>query len=80
TPALAAPNPSPPPAAPATQVDQAIAALRAISSLRADFLQTDRNGQRIGGVMTLKRPGRIRFQYQQGVPFLIVSDGSALNV
>lgn len=80
TPALAAPNPSSPPAAPATQVDQAIAALRAISSLRADFLQTDRNGQRIGGVMTLKRPGRIRFQYQQGVPFLIVSDGSALNV
>ncbi len=61
-------------------VDQAITALRAISTLRADFVQTDRNGQRIGGVMTLKRPGRIRFQYQQGVPFLIVSDGASLNV
>lgn len=61
-------------------VEQAIGALRAISTMRADFIQTDRSGQRIGGVMTLQRPGRIRFQYQQGVPFLIVSDGSALTM
>ena len=26
-----------------------------------------------------KRPGRIRFQYEKGVPFLIVSDGSAFT-
>lgn len=70
----------PPVAAGNPQVDQAVAALRAITTLRADFVQTDRNGQRIGGVMTLKRPGRIRFQYQQGVPLLIVSDGAALTV
>jgi outer membrane lipoprotein-sorting protein len=57
----------------------AVAALRGISTLRADFTQTDRSGQRLGGVLTLKRPGRIRFQYQPGVPFLIVSDGSALT-
>lgn len=57
----------------------AVAALRGISTLRANFTQTDRNGQRLGGVLTLKRPGRIRFQYQPGVPFLIVSDGSALT-
>jgi outer membrane lipoprotein-sorting protein len=54
--------------------------LRGISTLRADFVQTDRNGQRVSGVMTLKRPGRIRFQYQQGVPMLIVSDGKALTM
>jgi outer membrane lipoprotein-sorting protein len=68
--------------APAGQgaLDQAVAALRGISTLRADFVQTDRNGQRVNGVMTLKRPGRIRFQYQQGVPMLIVSDGSALTM
>lgn len=57
----------------------AVAALRGISTLRANFTQTDRNGQRLSGVLTLKRPGRIRFQYQPGVPFLIVSDGSALT-
>ncbi len=65
--------------APAGQLAQAVAALRGISTMRADFTQTDRNGQRVSGVMTLKRPGRIRFQYAQGVPFLIVSDGSALT-
>ena len=57
----------------------AVAALRAISTMRADFVQTDRNGQRVRGVLTLKRPGRIRFQYEKGVPMLVVSDGSALT-
>jgi outer membrane lipoprotein-sorting protein len=57
----------------------AVAALRAISTLRADFVQTDIKGQRLGGVLTLKRPGKIRFQYQKGVPILIVSDGKALT-
>ena len=27
----------------------------------------------------MKRPGKIRFQYQQGVPLLIVGDGKALT-
>lgn len=58
---------------------QAVSALRAISTMRADFVQIDRNGKRVSGVMTLKRPGRIRFQYEKGVPFLIVSDGSAFT-
>ena len=57
----------------------AVAALRGISTMRADFEQVDRAGKRLKGVMTLKRPGRIRFQYEKGVPFLIVSDGSALT-
>ncbi len=59
---------------------EAVTALRAISTMRADFTQTDRNGQRLGGVLTLKRPGRIRFQYSPGVPLLIVSDGAALTL
>lgn len=58
---------------------QAVAALRGISTMRADFVQIDRGGKRLKGVMTLKRPGRIRFQYEQGVPFLIVGDGRALT-
>ena len=58
---------------------QAVAALRGISTMRANFEQIDRAGKRLTGVMTLKRPGRIRFQYEKGVPFLIVSDGRALT-
>jgi outer membrane lipoprotein-sorting protein len=67
--------------APAAQGDlaQAVGALRAISTMRADFVQTDRNGKQIGGVLTLKRPGKIRFQYEKGVPILVVSDGAALT-
>ena len=77
----AAPPPAPAPAQQANpQIEQAVSALRAISSLQADFIQTDRNGQRVGGVITLQRPGKIRFQYQKGIPLLIVSDGSALTM
>jgi outer membrane lipoprotein-sorting protein len=77
---MAAPVPVAAQAAPSGDLANAVAALRGISTLQADFTQTDRNGQRIGGIMTLKRPGRIRFQYQKGVPLLIVSDGSALTL
>ena len=52
--------------------------LRAITTLVADFAQTDRSGQTLTGKLTLKQPGKIRFQYQKGVPILIVSDGSSL--
>jgi outer membrane lipoprotein-sorting protein len=71
-----------PPAAGHTPEDltQAVAALRDISTMRADFTQTDGNGQRVSGVLTLKRPGRIRFQYAPGVPMLIISDGHALTM
>lgn len=61
-------------------IDQAVAALRAIGTMRADFVQTDGNGGRLSGTLVLKRPGRIRFQYQPGVPLLIVSDGSSLTM
>lgn len=64
----------------ATQLAQAVAALRGISTMRADFVQTDRNGRSVRGVITLQRPGKIRFQYERGVPLLIVSDGSALTL
>lgn len=54
--------------------------LKSTSSMTADFTQTDRNGQRLTGKLTLKRPGKIRFQYQKGVPLLIVGDGSSLTM
>lgn len=54
--------------------------IRDVKSLTADFSQTDRNGQVLTGHLTLKQPGRIRFQYRKGVPLLIVSDGKALTM
>ncbi|KAK0331477.1 hypothetical protein LTR94_028777, partial [Friedmanniomyces endolithicus] len=47
--------------------------------MTAAFSQTDRNGQVLTGTLTLKKPGKIRFQYQKGVPLLIVGDGKALT-
>lgn len=59
---------------------QVNAYLRAVTTMTADFAQTDRNGQTLTGQLTLKQPGKIRFQYQKGVPLLIVGDGKALTV
>ena len=62
------------------ELQQAVSALRAIASLRADFTQTDSAGQRVSGVLTLKRGGKIRFQYAPGYPMVIVADGHALTM
>jgi outer membrane lipoprotein-sorting protein len=52
--------------------------LRAAQTMTAAFAQTDRNGKTLNGTLTLKKPGKIRFQYEKGVPLLIVGDGSSL--
>jgi outer membrane lipoprotein-sorting protein len=74
-------------AAPAALVAQAASSLsqvsghlRAVDTMTANFSQTDRRGQVLNGTITLKRPGKIRFQYQKGVPLLIVGDGKAINI
>lgn len=53
--------------------------LKAVATMTAAFAQTDRVGKTVNGTLTLKRPGKIRFQYQKGVPILIVGDGRALT-
>lgn len=54
--------------------------LRAIKTLRADFVQTDRSSQQLTGRLTLKQPGKIRFQYQKDAELLVVADGRALTL
>jgi chaperone LolA len=54
--------------------------LTAVDTMTADFTQTDRNGQSVTGQLTMKRPGKVRFQYQKGVPWLVVGDGKALTL
>ncbi len=54
--------------------------LQTMTSLVADFSQTDRSGQVQSGRLTLRQPGRIRFQYEPGNPLLIVADGRSLTL
>jgi outer membrane lipoprotein-sorting protein len=53
--------------------------LQSVQSLTAAFNQTDRSGKVLTGTLTLKKPGKVRFQYEKGVPILIVGDGKALT-
>lgn len=83
--ALALPMASPLAPVPAAQaqsssakLDSVVSALRSISTMKADFTQTDRAGSTLRGTMTLKRPGKIRFDYGKGSDLLVVSNGSSL--
>ena len=53
--------------------------LVAMRSLSAQFTQTDRQGQVLGGSLSIKQPGKIRFDYGRSVPMLIVADGKTLH-
>lgn len=64
----------------AQQLDRAVAALRGITTLQANFTQTDRAGNAVGGKLTLKAPGRIRFEYDKSVNMLVVANGNALTL
>ncbi|WP_305097811.1 LolA family protein [Croceibacterium aestuarii] len=66
-------------AADSDQLDRAVAALRAIDTMKADFTQTDRAGHTLRGELTLKRPGKLRFEYDKGANMLVVSDGKRLT-
>ncbi|TNE65146.1 MAG: outer membrane lipoprotein carrier protein LolA [Alphaproteobacteria bacterium] len=66
--------------------DKNLAALRQIQdymdgvkSLEADFMQRANNGNVARGTLYMERPGRIRFEYADDVPFLVVADGKTLN-
>ena len=71
--------PTLPAAAQADSLDQVVGALRGIGTMKADFIQTDRNGQSVRGVLTLKNPGRIRFEYAGG-DLCVVSNGRSLTM
>jgi outer membrane lipoprotein-sorting protein len=64
----------------ASPVAQVQTHLKAVGTMTANFSQTDRKGQTLTGTLTLKRPGKLRFQYQRGYPVLIVADGNKLSM
>jgi len=64
----------------ASPLAQVSSHLRAVDTMTANFTQTGRGGRAMAGQLTLKRPGKIRFQYGPGVPMLIVADGKSLTM
>jgi outer membrane lipoprotein-sorting protein len=65
---------------PAAGLDAVVAALRGITTMTADFTQTDRGGQALRGKLAWKQPGRIRFEYDKSVNMLIVANGASLTM
>ena len=68
------------PAQQSNDLSQVVSHMQAVTTMNATFTQTDRNGQSLTGKLLLKRPGHVRFEYQKGVPLLIVADGKALTM
>ncbi len=68
------------PAQQSNDLSQVVSHMQAVTTMNASFTQTDRNGQSVTGKLLLKRPGHVRFEYQKGVPLLIVADGKALTM
>src|SRR5690606_33814476 len=52
--------------------------LNSIETLQARFVQIGPQGQISEGDLYLRRPGRLRFEYEPPVPILIVADGTWL--
>lgn len=48
-------------------------------TLVAQFVQTDGRGRQLSGTLSLKRPGRIRFEYGKAANMLLVGNGKTLS-
>lgn len=75
--ATRAPAPAPPLVGDLLRVQQHLSAM---TTMVADFSQSDRRGQVQSGRLTMRQPGHIRFQYAPGNPLLIVADGRSLTL
>jgi len=53
--------------------------LDSLDTLTAAFTQIDETGETRRGTLSLKRPGRLRFDYTDDTPLLLVSDGDLLT-
>ncbi len=52
--------------------------LNGLTTLQARFVQLDPSGEAATGSLKVKRPGRMRFEYDPPTPILLVSPGSEL--
>ncbi len=54
--------------------------LNGIGSLRARFSQVAPDGSLATGVLSLQRPGRLRFQYDEPSPIRVIADGTTVAI
>ncbi len=54
--------------------------LNSVTTMKARFLQTTAAGGVSSGTYYVRRPGRLRFEYDPPVPILIVADGSQVTM
>ena len=69
------PAPAPLTAADQALVDRAVAYLEGLSAATGRFVQTDARGTVTQGAISLQRPGKARFDYDQPSGLLVVADG-----
>ena len=78
-PAMAVALAAPASASPATDLKAVESHLALTHSLVSAFTQTDGKGRQLSGTLSLKQPGRIRFEYGRGANMLLVGNGKTLN-
>lgn len=81
----AAPDAAAPAAGPLSAQQQALVArveqyLNSVTTMKARFLQTSAAGSVSSGTYYVRRPGRLRFEYDPPVPILIVADGTQVTM
>ena len=59
----------------AAAIERVEAYLNSVKTLSARFLQIDAAGTVTHGQLYLRRPGRLRFEYDPPSPLLLVADG-----
>lgn len=59
-------------------VDRARSYLENLSSVRGRFTQSDARGRRSGGTFVIKRPNRMRFDYDAPSGLIVAADGNSL--
>lgn len=52
--------------------------LNSIDTLRARFMQISPQGQVISGLLSIDRPGRLRFEYDDPSPISVIADGTTV--
>ena len=82
--ALAAPPTAPAPlhfsAADTADLQRVTTYLNSLQSIQGNFVQLAADGRSARGTFYLKKPGRIRFEYDKPNPTLIVADGTTVAV
>ena len=70
---------SPASASPASDLRAVESHLAQTQTLVSSFTQTDAKGRQLTGTLSLKRPGKIRFEYGRGANMLLVANGKTLS-